>query len=82
MSDEQRRAGLVNELRAALEDVAQVSERMSALLSKHVPDDGNLERLRSEMDIAKALASRLRAAIDTLDAAADPDGDSIALSRI
>ena len=82
MSDEQRRAGLVNELRAALEEVAQVSERMAAVLSKHVPHDANLEKLRSEMDIAKALASRLRAAIETLDSAADPDDDSVALSRI
>ena len=79
MSEEQRHS-LVNELRGALEEVAQVSEQMSALLSTHVPDDRKLEQLRGEMDIAKALASRLRTAIHSLDAAADRGDEDVPLT--
>lgn len=81
MSEEQRRVQLVNELRAALEEIAQVSDRMSALLSDRALDHCELENLRGEMHIAKALASQLRSAIDSLDASADREDGNIALGR-
>ena len=74
-SEEVRRYGLVKELREALEEVAQLSERMSTMLSTRILDESKLHDLRREMDIAKALASRLRGAIDTLDAASNPEAD-------
>lgn len=81
MSEEQRRTHLVNELRAALEEIAQVSDRMSALLAERALDPHKLESLRGEMHIAKALAARLRSAIDSLDATADREDGNMALSR-
>jgi len=71
MSEEQRRIGLVNELRAALEEIAQVSEQMSDLLSKRAFEEREVDKLRQEMDIAKALAARLRSAIAGIDASFD-----------
>src|SRR4051794_21316802 len=75
-SEEERRYGLVKELRDALEEVAQLSERMATVLSTRMLDESKLQDLRNEMDTAKALASRLRAAIDTLDASSNSEADA------